>query len=145
MHIMLDRNNLVFCRSSAERIPDQVNEFPRLRWNMAPRNVIDIEWISLVRPVREQINEVPALEVMVKPQIDDLSDAETGEACAQLRFRIAYDQPPADRDRYDFASALKRPVKGTSGRMIDRKNALMGVACQILRPARSIVTFNVER
>ena len=51
---------------------------------MVAGDVIDVEGKPLIRPIGEQVDERPATELMLKTEIDDLSDAEARQAGAQF-------------------------------------------------------------
>src|SRR6516162_335297 len=132
-------------RLLAECVDDEVNELPHLRGHVVSGDVIDVERESFVRPVREDVDERPASKMMLKPQVDDLRNSETRQARAQLGSRIGNGQPPIDRDRNQFFAAPELPVERLTGGSVNRADALVDIARQVLRMTWSSVTIDVER
>src|SRR5262245_15803548 len=82
---------------------------------------------------------------MLKPQVDDLRNSETGQARAQLDSRIGNGQPPVDCHRNQFFPAPKLPVERSTRRSVNRADALVGLARQVLRVTWSSVTIDIDR
>ena len=128
---------------AVQRCHDEVDEPPHLRWYVVPRYIIHVEGESLVGPVGEKIDQRPSAQVLFKSEIYDLSDPEPSEADAELRAGICDRQPPIHSDGHHLVPSPELPFEGTAGGGVDGVDALVALACEIVRVPRLAVTGDV--
>ena len=77
--------------------------------------MICVEWVALLRPVRQNLDELAASEQRLKAKLDSLCDAVPGRTGRELGSEVIEDQLTAHLHLHDFASAMELPRKGTGG------------------------------
>ncbi len=54
---------------------NEIHEGSQLRWRHVPREIKHVERKPLTRPIREELDELAALEEVVSPERQDLGNA----------------------------------------------------------------------
>ena len=93
--------------------------------------MIRVEGIALLRPVRQDLDELAASKQRLKPKLDSLCDAVPGRTGGKFRGEIVEDQLASRLDRDNLASAMELPRKGAAGDRVAVEQAF--VLCKIAR------------
>lgn len=134
--------DLFFCDFwRARELDDEFDEGAEFGRGKVAGGVKGVEGELLVRPVREEVDEIAAVELILNGQGQELGDAGAGYAAADQGLSIGKQKTARGVDGDDFAAAMELPLEGLARHRVAELEAM--VAGEVGDLCRAAVFFQV--
>src|SRR4029434_5949442 len=94
-------------------------------WRQMAREVVGVERVALLRPIREDLDQLAVRQHRGETKLDGLRDAMAGSAGGELGREFVEHEPAVHLHLNDLSGAMEFPGEGTTGHGIAVEEALM--------------------